>query len=190
VIYVSLEGDARECASLAREAADTDGLSDTAILVSGGCTDAAAAAVPGEAVLGGAYTVAPDLAPRSTDDFFRTQVLPAYRDRYDSSAPSTAFAYGFDAASILLDAVARTAEDGASGLSIDRTSLRETAFGTEAYSGITGTLTCVPSGDCASDVELGVFRVPAVPVSSLDPVRPPADPVFTESVAVEDLRPS
>jgi hypothetical protein len=34
---------------------------------------------------------------------------------------------------------------------------------------------------------MGVFRVPSVPVSALDPVRPPADPVSTETVTVADL---
>jgi branched-chain amino acid transport system substrate-binding protein len=187
VVYLSLEGEARSCASLAREAADTQGLEATAVVVSGGCMDAAESAVPGEAVLGGAYVVAPDLAPRSTDDFYRTEVLPAYRQQYGSEVPSTAFAYAFDAASILLDAVARVADEGEGDLSIGRSALRDAAFGTDAYSGITGVLSCTELGDCASEVRMGVYRVPSVPAGSLDPVRPPADPVFTETVTVADL---
>jgi len=187
VVYLSLDGEARACATLAREATDTRGLSDTAVLVSGGCTDAADAAVPGDAVLGGAYVVAPDLTPRSTDDFYRSEVLPAYREQYGAEPPSSAFAYAFDATSVLLDAVARAADEGDDGLTIRRSALLEIAFGTDAYSGLTGTLSCTELGDCASEVRMGVFRVPAVPVSSLDPVRPPADPVFTETVTVQDL---
>lgn len=187
VVYLSLDAEARSCATLAREAADTQGFSDTAILVSGGCMDAAETAVPGDAVLGGAYVVAPDLAPRSADDFYRTEVLPAYRAQYGNEIPSTAFAYAFDAASILLDAVARAADEGQEDLTIGRSTLRDAAFGTDAYSGITGTLSCTELGDCASEVRMGVFRVPSVPASSLDPARPPADPVFTETVAVKDL---
>jgi branched-chain amino acid transport system substrate-binding protein len=187
VVYLSLEGEAHECATLAREAADTRGLSDTAVLVSGGCTDAPDAAVPGDAVLGGAYVVAPDLAPRSTDDFYRSEVLPAYREQYGPEPPSSAFAYAFDATSVLLDALARVADESDDGLTIERSLLRDAAFSTDAYSGLAGTLSCTPAGDCASEARIGVFRVPAVPASSLDPVRPPADPVFTETVTVQDV---
>lgn len=187
VVYLSLDREARTCATIAREAADTRGLGDTAVLVSGGCTDAATAAVPGDAVLGGAYVVAPDLSPRSTDDFYRSEVLPAYKEQYGGDPPLPAFSYAFDAASILLDAVARAGEEGDDGLTIGRSALREVAFGTDAYTGLTGTLSCTETGDCASEVRMGVFRVPSVPVSSLDPVRPQADPVFTETVTVADL---
>jgi branched-chain amino acid transport system substrate-binding protein len=187
VVYLSLDGEARTCAAIAREAADTRGLADTAVLVSGGCVDAATAAIPGDAVLGGAYVVAPDLSPRSTDDFYRSEVLPAYKEQYGGDPPSPAFAYAFDAASILLDAVARAGEERDGGLTIPRSALREVAFGTDAYTGLTGTLTCTDAGDCASEVRIGVFRVPSVPVSALDPVRPPADPVYTVTVAVADL---
>lgn len=187
VVYLSLDGEARACATIAREAADTQGFADTAVLVSGGCIDAAAAAVPGDAVLGGAYVVAPDLSPRSTDDFYRSEVLPAYKEQYGGEPPSPAFAYAFDAASILLDAVARAGEEDAGGLTIGRSALRVVAFGTDAYTGLTGTLSCTETGDCASEVRMGVFRVPSVPVSALDPVRPPADPVSTETVTVADL---
>lgn len=187
VVYLSLDGESRTCATIARQAADTEGLADTAVLVSGGCTDAADAAVPGDAVLGGAYLVAPDLTPRSTDDFYRSEVLPAYKAQYGNVPPSPAFAYAFDAASILLDAVARAAEEGDGGLTIGRSALREVAFGTDAYTGLTGTLSCTEAGDCASEARMGVFRMPSVPVPALDPVRPPADPVYTETVSVADL---
>ena len=36
VVYLSLDGEARTCATIAREAADTQGLADTAVLVSAG----------------------------------------------------------------------------------------------------------------------------------------------------------
>jgi branched-chain amino acid transport system substrate-binding protein len=186
VVYLSLGAEAQACAPVARAAADTQGLAGTAVIVSGSCTDAANAAVPGDPVLGGAYVVAPDLAPRSTDDFYRSEVLPAYKAQYGGEPPSPAFGYGFDAASILLDAVARAGEQ-ADGLTIGRSALREVAFGTEAYSGLTGTLSCTETGDCASEVRMGVFRVPTVPATELDPVRPPADPVYTDTVTVADL---
>ncbi len=189
VVYLSLDGEALACAPIAHEAADTQGLADTAVLVSGGCTDAADAAVPGDAVLDGAYVVAPDLTPRSTEDFYRSVVLPAYEAQYGNVPPSPAFAYAFDAASVLLDAVARAGEDGDGGLTIRRSALREVAFGTDAYTGLTGTLSCTEAGDCASEARMGVFRMPSVPVSALDPARPPADPVYTETVSVADLVP-
>jgi len=187
VAYLSLGGEARACATIARDAAGTQGLADTAVIVSGGCIDAAEAAVPGDAVLGGAYVVAPDLTSRSTDDFYRSEVLPAYKQQYAGAAPSPSFAYAFDAASLLLDAVARAGKEADDGLTIGRSDLRDVAFGTDSYSGLTGTLSCTELGDCASEVRMGVFRVPAVPASALDPVRPPADPVFTETVSVSDL---
>ena len=94
--------------------------------------------MPGDAVLDGAYVVAPDLTPRSTEDFYRSVVLPAYEAQYGNVPPSPAFAYAFDAASVLLDAVARAGEDGDGGLTIRRSALREVAFGTDAFTGLTG----------------------------------------------------
>jgi branched-chain amino acid transport system substrate-binding protein len=189
VIYMSYPGEARACTPIAREAATTPGLAGTAVIVSGGCLDAPSVAISGGATAGGVYVAAPDLGAQTKADFYRSEALPAYLAAYGAPPRSTAFAYGFDAASILFDAIARSAQRHDDGsLSIPRSGLRDAAFGTREYSGLTGTLSCTPLGDCAADVRIGVFRIASL-AALPDPQRVGADPVFGESVAVSDLTP-
>ncbi len=188
-VYVSYPGESRSCAPAAREAAATPGLGGSAVIVSGGCLDVPAAAITGGAAVGGIYVAAPDLSAQTKADFYRSEAIPAYATAYGGPPRTTAFAYGFDAASILFDAIARSAQRHDDGsLTIPRSALRDAAFGTREYSGLTGTLSCSPLGDCAADVRIGIFRIPAL-ASLADPERGPADPVFDESVAVSDLAP-
>jgi branched-chain amino acid transport system substrate-binding protein len=188
-VFVSFPGEARTCAPMARDAAATPGLGGSAVIVAGGCLDVPEAAIAGGAAAGGMYVAAPDLSAQVKADFYRSEATPAFTSAYDGAPRSAAFAYGFDAASILFDAIARSAERHDDGsLAIPRSALRDAAFGTREYSGLTGTLSCTPLGDCAADVRVGVYRIPSLAALPA-PDRPLADPVYSESVAVADLTP-
>ena len=72
--------------------------------------------------------------------------------------PYAAFAY--DAADLLLTAVAASAQVGNNGaLLIGRQALREMLLQMADFPGLTGPLTCTQTGDCASDHSLVIFHL-------------------------------
>jgi branched-chain amino acid transport system substrate-binding protein len=75
--------------------------------------------------------------------------------------PSTNFgAHAYDAANLLLEAIARvavTTEDGT--LYLGRQALRDALTATRNYAGVTGALSCTQYGDCASTKVLAVFEI-------------------------------
>jgi hypothetical protein len=57
---------------------------------------------------------------------------------------------------------------------------------TSGVSGLSGTITCGETGDCAQEVSIAIYRVPAVPIDggTADP-----EPVYTQTVSLDDLLP-
>ncbi|WP_420620883.1 branched-chain amino acid ABC transporter substrate-binding protein [Candidatus Poriferisocius sp.] len=87
------------------------------------------------------------------------QILAAYTQAY-GEAPSAAFwGHSYDAAALLLDAIAAASwvEDG--NLHIDRAGVRQHLNSVSGYSGITGTLSCDDFGDCASQKITVVYHL-------------------------------
>ena len=70
---------------------------------------------------------------------------------YNEEPVSIFHAYSYDAASLLLKAIAQVAvlhEDGS--LSVDPLAIRDVLYATVDYPGTTGSLTCSPYGDCSA----------------------------------------
>lgn len=91
------------------------------------------------------------------------EAYPAMLEKYkakEPAAPLSAFhAHAYDAFSIIangIEAVAQKCDDGS--LVIGKQALRDAMIGTANYSGITGTLTCTATGDCA-DPKIAVYEV-------------------------------
>lgn len=82
---------------------------------------------------------------RSTASF-----LTEYHSRYGESPSSPFWVFGYDAATLLLDAItaASTIRDGA--LVIDRQGVRDHLNAVRGYRGLAGTLTCDDYGDCGA----------------------------------------
>ena len=97
----------------------------------------------------GIYTSGPDL--NFPGSFYEETFLPAYYELCNCEKTLSVFhAHAFDAASIVFEAIEEVALEGADGtLFIPRTALRDALFATSGFSGITGTLTCDATGDCA-----------------------------------------
>jgi branched-chain amino acid transport system substrate-binding protein len=97
----------------------------------------------------GVYTSGPDLA--FANSFYEDTFKPAYFELCSCDATLSVFhAHAFDAAALILDAIEAVSIEGDDGtLYIPRTALRDEFFATEGYAGITGTLTCTETGDCA-----------------------------------------
>ena len=86
---------------------------------------------------------------RSTD-LYQTFLL-SYGDRFGGQPTNVFHAFAYDATTMLLNAIRLAAIPQADGsLLIDREAIRAHLYSTEAFQGLTGTLTCSPNGDCAS----------------------------------------
>ncbi len=130
------------------------------------------------------YASSPDVTAFQGGDFYKNEYLPAYTDQFGD--PTSVFnAHAFDATNILFDAITAVAvDDGSGNLTISRTALKDAIFATSGYQGVTGTITCTPLGDCATDVTIGVFQYDHWPVEGgVDPT----DPVFSETKTLADV---
>jgi branched-chain amino acid transport system substrate-binding protein len=111
--------------------------------------------------------------------------LDAYTDQFGN--PKASYnSYAFDAFNIMMqamEAVAIENEDGS--LTIPRLALRDAMYDVQGLSGLTGTLTCIETGDCQSQtaVAIGVYQTPAIPVEGGDPN---AEPLFREEFTLEE----
>lgn len=130
------------------------------------------------------YASSPDVTAYQGGDFYKNEYLPAYTDQFGK--PTSVFnAHAYDATNVLFDAIKQVAvDDGSGNLTISRTALRDAVFATSGYQGLTGTITCTPLGDCATDVTIGVFQYNHWPVEGgVDPT----DPVFSETKTLADV---
>jgi branched-chain amino acid transport system substrate-binding protein len=130
------------------------------------------------------YASSPDVTAFQGGDFYKNEYLPAYEDQFGD--PTSVFnAHAFDASNILFDAIEATAvDDGSGNLTISRTALKDALFATSDYQGVTGTITCTPLGDCATDVSIGVYEYDHWPVEG---GADPTDPVFSETKTLADV---
>ncbi|HET9250274.1 MAG TPA: branched-chain amino acid ABC transporter substrate-binding protein [Actinomycetota bacterium] len=152
---------------------------------SDGCLESSFLDTVGDPVSGFDYFASsPDVTAFQGGAFYKDEYLPAYTDQFGE--PTSVFnAHAFDATNILFDAIEAVAvDDGSGNLTISRTALKDAIFATSGYEGVTGTITCTPLGDCATDVTIGVFKYNNWPVEGgVDPT----DPVFSETKTLADV---
>jgi len=105
----------------------------------------------------GAFVSSPDLAAFSAD--YESVFLPKYKELAGVDSPVSIFhAHAFDAANMVFAAIDKVAvqdEDGS--LHIPRQALRDALYATKDYKGLTGNLSCTPTGDCA-DPKIAVYE--------------------------------
>jgi branched-chain amino acid transport system substrate-binding protein len=86
------------------------------------------------------------------EDRFRGALYDAFADRFlaeHGSSPGLFASNGFDAMSLILDAMERVARDDAGWVSVDLAALRAALYATHGLAGILEPIDCAPSGDCA-----------------------------------------
>jgi branched-chain amino acid transport system substrate-binding protein len=174
------------CADSATLAAQEQDLQSSAIVVSSGCFDTQMLADPSSS-LAGSYVVGPDMSRLQSDDFYRREFVTAYEQRWGTMPIAGFHAQAYDATLILLDALDRVAirsEDGT--LTIGRSALVEAVAATSGVSGLSGTITCAETGECAPEATLAIYEFPEVPLAGGSP---DAQPVFSETVSLADLEP-
>jgi branched-chain amino acid transport system substrate-binding protein len=152
---------------------------------SDGCLESSFLDTVGKPIAGADYYASsPDTSAYQSGDFYKNEYLPAYTDQFGK--PTSVFnAHAYDATNVLFDAIEAVAvDDGSGNLTIPRTALKDAVLATTGYEGMTGTITCTPLGDCATDVTIGVFQYDHWPVEGgVDPT----DPVFSETKSLDEV---
>jgi branched-chain amino acid transport system substrate-binding protein len=170
------------CALIAKQAADI--MPDATLLGSDGCAATEFFQTAGDAAAG-VFASLPDLSAFATKDFYKNEFLPAYQDQFGTAPTASFHAHAFDAANIIFAAIEKVAIDNGDGsLSIPRQKLRDEVFATSGYDGVSGTITCQDTGDCATDVTIGLFEAPAWPIEGGEP---DASAVFSDTKSLDDV---
>jgi branched-chain amino acid transport system substrate-binding protein len=87
--------------------------------------------------------------------------LALYQEKFGEAPLAVFHAHAFDATNMLFQAIEDVALEDASGTTwIPRGGLRERLFATTDFQGLTGTLSCSPTGDCGAPV-IGVYELTA-----------------------------
>jgi branched-chain amino acid transport system substrate-binding protein len=171
------------CALIAKQGRAIPALSKTALMGSDGCAAPDYVKIGGKAVYG-SWSSSPDVtAQTSTNAFYGQQFLPAYQKQFGQRPISVFNAHAWDAFNILAEAIKRSATDDNGKLTIPRTKLKDEIFKTSNYKGLSGTLSCTPTGDCATAVSIAVYKVPDWPIEG-GTANP--KPVFTETKTLQE----
>ena len=114
----------------------------------------------------GMYLSSPDFSA-FTGDY--AGFIEKHKAKYGGSTLSTFHAHAYDAANILFAALEKVAVVEADGtIYVPRQALREAIFATKDFKGITGTLSCSPSGDCGAPV-IAVYEIMDSDPATWDP---------------------
>ena len=166
------------CPLIVKQASAIPAFSKTAMAGSDGCAAPEFVKVGGKATYG-TWSSSPDIAAQtSRNAFYGQQFLPAYQKQFGERPIAVFNAHSFDALNILAAAIKKVAKDDNGTLTIPRTKLKDEIFKTSNYNGLSGTLTCIPTGDCATQASIAVYKVPDWPIQggTSNP-----KPVFTET---------
>ncbi len=172
------------CTAMVRALRAEPALSQAQLVVAEACvgpellTDAGVAAV-------GVYGSSPDFSDSSADPFYAEEFLPAFERRFGGPPPGVWHAHAFDAANLIFDATRRVALRLPGGaFAVPRSALRSAFLEVSRYRGVSGLVTCTPSGDCAQSARIAVFQAPQWPVEGGT-----GDvPVFSQSKSLADVR--
>ena len=171
------------CALIAKQAQAIPDLKGTALMGSDGCAAPEYVKVGGKATYG-SWSSSPDVTAQvSANAFYGEEFLPAYEDQFGERPISVFNAHAYDAFNVLAEAIKKVATDDGGTLTIPRTKLKDEVYKTADYKGLSGTITCTPSGDCATAVSIAVYKVPDWPIEG-GTENP--KPVFTETKTLEE----
>ncbi len=135
---------------ITRQAKEVSGLENTYLMGADGMFSPDVAEGAGAAVEG-LFVSSPDLSAFAAD--YTSVFLPKYQEMFGSVPISIFHAHAFDAANIIFAAIEKVAVKDADGtLHIGRQALRDAMYATKDFKGLTGNLTCTPTGDCADPV--------------------------------------
>ena len=139
-----------EGAFITRQALETAGLENTKLMGADGLFSPDVVEGTGDAIEG-FYVSSPDLT--AFGDAYLAEFVPTYNEMFGTDPISIFHAHAYDAIGLLLTAIEEVAVEDADGtLHIGRQALRDALYAVEGYEGLTGSLTCSDTGDCADPV--------------------------------------
>jgi branched-chain amino acid transport system substrate-binding protein len=105
----------------------------------------------------GVFVSSPDTTKFGPD--YAAKFLPAYNAKFGSDPISIFHAHAYDAMNMVLACVEKVAVGDKEGgnMLIPRQGLRDCMYATKDFQGLTGNLTCTPTGDCA-DPKIAVYE--------------------------------
>ena len=138
------------------QAKQVPGLEEVALMGADGMFSPDVVEGAGDAVEG-VYVSSPDTSAFTAD--YETTFLPKYKEISGEETPVSIFhAHAYDAANMVFAAIEKVAVQDADGtLHIPRQALRDALYATKDFKGLTGNLTCTPTGDCA-DPKIAVYQ--------------------------------
>jgi branched-chain amino acid transport system substrate-binding protein len=138
-----------------RQARQTPGLEKVYLMGADGMFSPDVMKGAGDAVEG-FYVSSPDFTQFGAD--YTTKFLPEYQAKFGSAPLSIFHAHAYDAMNMVLACVEKvTVQDKDGTLHIPRQGLRDCMYATKDFKGLTGNLTCTPTGDCA-DPKIAVYQ--------------------------------
>jgi len=121
------------------------GLENTALIGSDGMFSLDMVRGAGPAALG-VYLSSPAVTGEAYQEF-----LAKYQEINGVTPPQAFHAHGADAMNIMLNAIEQVAVQGDDGtLYVPKGALRDAIYATADYQGLTGSITCTPTGDCGA----------------------------------------
>jgi branched-chain amino acid transport system substrate-binding protein len=89
-------------------------------------------------------------SPAVTGDAYQ-EFLAKYEEVNGVKPPQAFHAHGYDATNMMLNAIEQVAVQGDDGtLYVPKGALRDALYATKDYQGLTGNITCTPTGDCGA----------------------------------------
>ena len=133
---------------------DVAGLEDTILMSADAAFSSDIMANTGESILG-LYLTSPLVQGDAYDE-----LLAKWDAKFGGLPPSAFHAHAYDATLMLLQAIESVAQDdGAGNLLIGKQAIRDALSAIEGFPGITGTLACSGTGDCATGEALAVYQI-------------------------------
>jgi branched-chain amino acid transport system substrate-binding protein len=147
---------------IARQAKEVAGLEKTALMSADGTFSPDFYKAAGDAAIG-MYHSSPDFSAFAGGykDF-----LAKHQKKYGEKPIAPFHAHGYDAAMMIFAAIEKTAVKDGDTLYVCRSKLRDALYATKGLKGLTGTITCGPTGDCA-DPRIAVYQQTADNIKKL-----------------------
>jgi len=142
---------------IVRQARETPGLEKTYLMGADGMFSPDVAEGAGDAIEG-VFVSSPDFTAFGSQ--YKDKFVPAYRAKFGVADPLSIFhAHAYDAMNMILACIEKVAQGDKEGgdLLIPRQGLRDCMYATKDFQGLTGNLTCTPTGDCA-DPKIAVYE--------------------------------
>jgi branched-chain amino acid transport system substrate-binding protein len=138
-----------------RQAQEIPGLENTTLMGADGMFSPDMVEGAADAVEG-LYVSSPDSTAFSNT--YISEFVPKYVERFGIKPINIYHAHAYDAFMLIANAIENVAiQDPDGTLHIPRQALREALYATKDYQGLTGNLSCTPTGDCA-DAHIAIYQ--------------------------------